>query len=213
MTAKDEADTEAGQLYSAERAKAFIDAVVAIAMTLLILPLMESVGEAASSDQSTVEWWNENTGALFAFVLSFAVIGNFWVSHHRQFAGVTAVTNGLLWLTMAWMLTIVWLPIATAVVGQLETDTLQKVLYIGSMLITSLLMLFIQLYLTRHPQVHRIPDDRLRAGLRVDLILVALFAVALIVAVAVPAVSYYAMFLLLLTSPIQRLTSRRTRDR
>ncbi len=32
----------------AERLKAFCDAVVAIAMTLLILPLMESVGDAAA---------------------------------------------------------------------------------------------------------------------------------------------------------------------
>ena len=31
--------------YAAERPKAFVDAVVAIALTLLILPLMESVGD------------------------------------------------------------------------------------------------------------------------------------------------------------------------
>lgn len=33
------------KLYAAERPQAFFDAVVAIAMTLLILPLMESVGD------------------------------------------------------------------------------------------------------------------------------------------------------------------------
>ena len=32
-------------LFPAERSAAFVDAVVAIAMTLLILPLMESVGD------------------------------------------------------------------------------------------------------------------------------------------------------------------------
>ncbi len=34
---------------AAERPKAFFDAVVAIAMTLLILPLMESVGDVADA--------------------------------------------------------------------------------------------------------------------------------------------------------------------
>ncbi len=38
-------DTGDEKLYAAERPKAFFDAVVAIAMTLLILPLMESVGD------------------------------------------------------------------------------------------------------------------------------------------------------------------------
>ena len=36
---------DAPHLYPAERPKAFIDAVVAIAMTLLILPLMDSVAD------------------------------------------------------------------------------------------------------------------------------------------------------------------------
>lgn len=38
---------------SAERTKAFVDAVVAIAMTLLVLPLMESVGDSAARDHPT----------------------------------------------------------------------------------------------------------------------------------------------------------------
>ena len=52
----DDAATPAGaqheKLYAAERPKAFFDAVVAIAMTLLILPLMESVGEVAPMEMS-----------------------------------------------------------------------------------------------------------------------------------------------------------------
>ena len=35
--------------YAGERVKAFADAVVAIAMTLLILPLMESIADVAAS--------------------------------------------------------------------------------------------------------------------------------------------------------------------
>ena len=112
---------EAGTLtLPAERLKAFADAVVAIAMTLLILPLMESVGDAAADHLSSLEWLNANTGQLFSFALSFVLIANFWLTHHRLFAGIHRVTNGLLWLTIAWMFTIVWLPIPTALVGQLD---------------------------------------------------------------------------------------------
>ncbi len=41
--------------YAGERVKAFADAVVAIAMTLLILPLMESIADVAASDLSAAQ--------------------------------------------------------------------------------------------------------------------------------------------------------------
>ena len=46
------------KLYAAERPKALFDAVVAIAMTLLILPLMESVGEVADASGTTLRGSN-----------------------------------------------------------------------------------------------------------------------------------------------------------
>src|SRR6478735_6009389 len=76
------AETEVRTL-PAERLKAFSDAVVAIAMTLLILPLMESVRDVAAHDLSTWEWLNENAGQLLSFALSFVLIANFWLTHHR----------------------------------------------------------------------------------------------------------------------------------
>jgi uncharacterized membrane protein len=189
----------------AERLKAFADAVVAIAMTLLILPLMESVGDAAADHLSAGDWLVENSDQLFSFALSFLLIANFWLTHHRLFAGVHLVTSGLLWLTIAWMFTIVWLPIPTALVGQLEEDAGQEVLYIGTLAVTSLMMLLSRMYVLRHPALHDIPESRLRSGLVADAVTIALFVLALAVALLFPAVGYWAMFLLLLVGPVHRL--------
>ena len=196
----------------AERLKAFCDAVVAIAMTLLILPLMESVGDAAADHLTSFEWLTQpqNTGQLFSFVLSFVLIANFWLTHHRLFAGIHRVTNGLLWLTIAWMFTIVWLPIPTALLGQLETDAGQEILYIGTLALTSLVMFLSRLYVLRHPSLHDIPESRLRSGLTADLVTLALFLLALAVALVFPDVGYWAMFLLLLVAPVHRLITRRS---
>ena len=57
--------------FRTERFKAFVDAVVAIAMTLLILPLMESVSEAASGTLSTAEFFVEHSGQLLSFCLLY----------------------------------------------------------------------------------------------------------------------------------------------
>ncbi|MFD4957702.1 TMEM175 family protein [Microbacterium sp. NPDC058389] len=187
----------AAPLLSADRLKAFTDAVVAIAMTLLILPLMESVTELGREGVNAAEWLDDESTQLLTFALSFVLIANFWVSQ----------TNGLVWLTVAWMFTIVWLPVATAIVGQMETDATQKVLYIGSLLATSLMLMVTRLTVMRHPELHRIEPIRLRHGLAADVIMAALFALALAASLLIPALGYYVMFLLLLTWPLHRLAT------
>ena len=189
---------------SSERVKAFADAVVAIAMTLLILPLMSSVERASVAKLTTLQWLQDNSSLILLFVISFVVIANFWISHHRLFARVERVTPNLLWITVAWMLTIVWLPIATAMTGQMDTDTLQRVLYIGSMAVTSLLLLTARLYLRAHPNLHEMGPLALQRGLIADVSSTFMFLVVLVVAVLFPAIGYGALFLMLL-APLVRM--------
>lgn len=54
------------------------DAVVAIAMTLLVLPLVEAVNEV-KLDVSAFA--TEHTSLFVSFVVSFLVILLFWVAH------------------------------------------------------------------------------------------------------------------------------------
>ena len=136
---------------TAERLKAFTDAVVAIAMTLLVLPLIDTIGDASASGDSTADWIGANLDSILLFALSFVLIANFWISHHRLFAMVERVTDPLLWITVAWMLTIAWLPVATALTGQTRQDALQLVVYIGTMALTCVTLGCARLYLRAHP--------------------------------------------------------------
>lgn len=193
----------------AERLKAFTDAVVAIALTLLILPLMESVGESAREHGTAGEWIAGHGDQLFSFVLSFVLIASFWLGHHRLFEHVHRTTRALLSLTVAWMFTIVWLPVATAIVGQMPNDIVQKGLYIGALFATSVMALVIGIYIRRHPELHDIPEPRLRSGLIADGIAAGLFLAAFALAALIPAVGYWAMFLLVLTGPLHALIWKR----
>ena len=62
-----------------ERTITLTDAVVAIAMTLLVLPLVEVVKDLDLTDLSRV--WAENGELLQSFVMSFLVIYAFWTAH------------------------------------------------------------------------------------------------------------------------------------
>lgn len=191
-----------------ERFKAFVDAVVAIAMTLLILPLLESVAEASSDRMTTAEFLGEHSGQLTSFGLSFVLIASFWMEHHRLYARVHGMTGPLLWINVAWMLTIVWLPVPTAMLGQMQTDALQAAVYIGTLILTQITTLSAKVYLLRHPSLHDFPAGRLSEGALGDVAAIILFVVALPIAAWVHPVGYLALLLVALSGPVTRLLQR-----
>ena len=192
----------------AERLKFFTDAVVAIAMTLLILPLLESVSEAAAEGLLAPEYFAEHGGQLFSFVLSFGIIATFWLGHERLFTHVRAWTPRLMILNVGWMLSIVFLPVATALVGSMETDRLQIGVYIGTMIASSVLMAGMNLVALRSPGTWSAPDGPPIGGVAAQLALATLFLLALGVALVFPDLNYYALFLLFLTGPLQAVLRR-----
>lgn len=201
--------TRPRELSSPERLQAFTDAVVAIALTLLILPLMESVGDLADEDGTTAEWFDHERFALLGFALSFLLIAVFWVHHHRLFRVVRRVDSGLLWLTVGWMFTIVWMPVATALSTQMHPDWAQPLVYIGTLLATSVMLLAARLYLRRHPDLHTMDRVESAAGIRSGAIVAGLFFLALIVALIAPGLGNLPLILMVASEPLQRLSTRR----
>lgn len=199
--------------FRTERFKAFVDAVVAIAMTLLILPLMESVSDAASGNIGTADFLAEHAGQLLSFGLSFLLIATFWMGHHRQYRDVEWITGPLLWINVAWMATIVWLPVPTAMIGQMDSDALQAVVYIGTLIMTQVTTLAGWLYLGRHPELTTALPQTIRAGVIGDLAAIVLFAAALAIAIAASPNGYWGLLLLLLSDPMSRLLNRLFRQR
>ncbi|MGR0159360.1 TMEM175 family protein [Paenarthrobacter nitroguajacolicus] len=201
--------TKSRELSSPERLQAFTDAVVAIALTLLILPLMESVGELADHDGTTAEWLAEEQYALLGFVLSFILIAVFWVHHHKLFRRVKHVDSGLLWLTVAWMFTIVVMPVATSLSTQMQSDWAQPLVYIGTLFTTSLMLLLARIYLRSHPDLHTMDDSEAVPGIRASCIVSGLFLTALVLAVVIPGAGNWPLLVMLLSEPLQRLDRRR----
>lgn len=194
----------AAPAFDAERTKSFVDAVVAIAMTLLILPLVDSVTEVAGAGDTLADWWVQHNGQLQSFVATFVLIGLFWMLHHRLFARVTRVSFALLWLLMAWMVTIVWMPVAAAMLGRFGSGALMSVIYIGSLILVCLVSIGIRMYLRAHPDIHQVTPLAQADALAVDVAMVVLFAVALVIAVLVPAIGLYSLLIMFAAGFLQR---------
>jgi uncharacterized membrane protein len=108
------------------RIVAFSDGVFAIAITLLVLNL--GVSSGLDSGELGQALWDQRDQML-AFAISFAVIGRFWVVHHRFFSEVRAFDGRLLALNLFYLAWIVLIPFSSEVLGNYGGETAAIVLY------------------------------------------------------------------------------------
>lgn len=187
----------------------FTDAVVAIAITLLILPLVEVVQESKAEDFTAVEVVTKHRPELSTFLLSFVVIANFWLGHHRLFEHVRAYTTSMMRLNLLWLLTIVFLPFPTEITGAYESDRFTAGLYAGTILALSSCQSGLAWMIRGHQEIED-PDNPVSTQeLTGSLVLTGLTLVAFVLAAFVPGVGYYALLLLLLSPVIQGFRRRK----
>jgi uncharacterized membrane protein len=115
---------EEGELEFA-RVVAFSDGVIAIAITLLVLTL--DVPDVVNGDlaEALGDQWRQ----YLAFVLSFALIGRFWIVHHRAFTLLERFDGTLMVLNLCFLALIVVMPFATTLVADYEDDPVCIVVY------------------------------------------------------------------------------------
>jgi TMEM175 potassium channel family protein len=112
------------------RIVAFSDGVFSIAITLLVLNL--SIDVDLPGDQLWSALWDQHEN-LVAYAISFAVIGRFWLVHHRFFGDVTAFDGRLIVLNMLYLAFIVLIPFSSQVLGEYGGQAPAVVLYAANL--------------------------------------------------------------------------------
>ena len=90
---------------------------------------------------------------LTIYVISFLLLGMFWISHHYQFHFVQRTDRALLWFNLLLLLCATTIPFSTALLGQHADLWLPFLIYSVNLL---LLIFFLYLhidYLARHPEL------------------------------------------------------------
>jgi uncharacterized membrane protein len=137
-----EKSTEAG--FSPARLESFSDAVFAVAITLLVLSIhlpANKIPEAKLWGEIRALWPN-----FFAYVLSFLIIGAFWVGHHRLFAVIKRHDAKLVWLNMLFLMLIVFIPFPTSLLSEYGDTRTAVIFYAGSLAAASLVLSLIVWY-------------------------------------------------------------------
>jgi uncharacterized membrane protein len=194
-----------GDVNSAERLLLFTDAVAAIAITLLILPLVDLVPEVAAEHGNAREVVTEHRAQIGSFVLSFLVIARLWLAHHRLFAGVRSYNQPLVLLNMAWLLSLIVLPFPTEMVSAFTDDHFAAAFYYANVLAGVVFQTAMIFVLKRRPTLLREGSRDMRNALFVSVSNVVALVLALALALVVPALEYYSLLLLAVAPWVGRL--------
>jgi TMEM175 potassium channel family protein len=173
---RDEAEVEFNRIV------AFSDGVFAIAITLLVLGLTIPPHE---SDLRRALLNNQDD--FIAYAISFAVLGRYWLAHHRFFSALERFDGRLMTLNLTYLACIALVPFTSQVLGDYSTHTESVVLYATNMIAVSGSFYLQLLYSSRAGLLRNEarPFERRNAA-PVNLVVVGVFALSIPVAFLSP---------------------------
>ena len=105
--------------FQLERLILFSDAVFAIAITLIIIEIkIPNVAEDKLNEQTLLRALAHIIPKFISFLVSFLLIGQYWIVHHRMFGFVVNFNARLIWLNLFFLMAIVLMPFSTAFYGE-----------------------------------------------------------------------------------------------
>lgn len=137
----------ATRIFNPDRLLAFSDGVVAIAITLLVLGLeVPSIHEVPKKELPT--FLLDSSHAALSYIVSFLVIGTYWLQHYVIFSFVERVNRPLVLLNGLFLLGISFMPFPTGLQSVYRFDELAVVLYGSTNIVCGLTLMAIWAYAT-----------------------------------------------------------------
>jgi uncharacterized membrane protein len=98
------------------RVEAFTDGVFAIAITLLILDLIQSIKPEGNKELLTQ--LVDHSNAFLAFAIGFLTILICWINHHLVFTYINKTDSNLMWVNGFVLLMVTLTPLAAAILSE-----------------------------------------------------------------------------------------------
>jgi uncharacterized membrane protein len=93
----------------------FTDGVVAVAITVLILPIVDL--HAEGSEKTVWAIISDNLGQIITFIFTFVVVAVMWQVHNRVVNRLAGYDEVIFWLNLLWLLSIAFLPWSSLMYG------------------------------------------------------------------------------------------------
>lgn len=138
-------DDSRTQTWPTERAAALSDGLFSIAATLLVIDVRLPPGEGA------FHWamLGQIAPRILGYLISFVVIGQLWIAHHRKLRVVERIDARGLWLNLLFLMFVAFIPFPTAVLSE-HGNRDAVVLYALTIVAASSMLILLWAHLGRH---------------------------------------------------------------
>ena len=128
------------------RITAFSDGVFSIAITLLVLNLrLPSIGLSLSELSMRLR---DQWPSLLSYILSFVIIGIYWVAHHNMFHYIKRSDRAFLWINILLLMCVAFIPFPAGLLGEYPEQRISLIIYASSLILTNLMLSLLWWYAT-----------------------------------------------------------------
>lgn len=173
-----------------ERLSAFSDAIVAVAITLLVLPLTDLFKGDGNLAVIDILKSYEFISTFSSLIISCFVIYGFWAKHRRVFENITEIKKSVERINKLWLFSIILIPAATNI--NFSTNSVVGIWIYGGVLLVSSVTLQ-----AMNAIVH--PDVKFYQSSTIVILTISLILVTL-----VPTLGHTVFYLLFLGRPIRK---------
>jgi uncharacterized membrane protein len=193
------------------RISSFSDGVLAIAITLLVLNIdVPQLSDPSRLPSALLDLWPD----LVSYALSFAVVGRFWIVHHRILATLQALDGTMMMLNLVFLGAVALMPFVSELLALYGDEPVTAMAYAAVLTAASLT----SWGMIRHARSRGLvaPDARRESrhyGTKAALLLPAVFVASLPVALLSPLAAELMWGASFFVSPLHRARAARGRAR
>ena len=177
------------------RLETFSDGVFAIVITLLVLDIKVPEVDYNHLGSALIAL----TPKFISYLLSFSLIGLYWLGHHFYFEKIKKVDGSFLWLNILFLLLVSVLPFPTALLGKYPLMPIPLTLYGLNMLLVNTVSFIMLRYIYCNKQLANeyFKDEFYQLQLPIFIYMNSFYIIAILFSYWLPIVSYIIYILLL----------------
>ncbi len=141
----------------------FSDAIVAVAVTVLVLPIAGVT--LTRGEESVWAFLGDHAGQIITFFFTFFVVSIFWLTHNKIMNQLRGYDGAIFWLNTCWLAVIAFLPVTSALYADTGADGTNGwfsagdlggsgMLYWGSLSLISLISALIARHARKNPNLY-----------------------------------------------------------
>jgi uncharacterized membrane protein len=158
----------------------FSDAVFAIAITVLVLEIRLPDGVDIANDRQLLSILGGLWSKYFAYLISFWVIGRYWINHHRKFLYIKRFDHLLLSYNLLLLMVIAFIPFPTEVMSENNNRT-ASIFYALIMALAGIMLALLWYHATHNHNLidFHISKQQIRREIAGPLAISALFLISI----------------------------------